>query len=121
MSSLNNLNLGFDYFLCMTHNVVVEITDKESHIDEFCVDELGNKITKSCSFLGQFFNIKKPAKKLSNDISVTLVRKIKEKENEKRWEKSYNKKVKQRVRDQELYSKQIPLGDSILNLDVVKL
>ncbi len=107
---LNNLNLtlGFDYLLCMDHNVVVDIEDKVTH-----------KGNDSCQFVGQNFKIKAPARKLSNDVSKKLVDKIKEKENEKIWEKRYDKKMRQRKREQENYSRQIPIGDGILNLDGV--
>ena len=121
MSTLNKLNLGFDYFLCMTHNVVVDIGDQEQHMDKFCVNDEGKPMARACSFLGQFYNIKKPAVKLSNDISVKLVRRINEKKNEERFEKKYEEKLNKRKRDQELYAKLLPIGDSILNLDVVEL
>ena len=118
---LNNLNLtlGFDYLLCMDHNVVVDIEDKEKHrtnsINVIQTDT--SEEIKPCQFVGQNFKIKAPARKLSNDVSKKLVDKIKEKENEKAWEKRYEKKMKQKKREQDNYSRQIPIGDGILNLD----
>lgn len=110
------LTLVFDYYLCMKHNRVVELENKEEHIKENLDDS-----NISCSFLGQFFEIKKRVAKKSNDVSIKLVRKIKEKKNEEMWMKKYNKKIKQRENDQRLYHKQIPIGDGILNLSGVDI
>ncbi len=118
---LNNLNLtlGFDYLLCMDHNVVVEVEKRKEHeANSINVSQTDvSEDIKPCEFVGQFFKTKQRAKKLSNDISKKLVDGIKEKENEKAWEKRYDKKMRQRKREQENYSRQISIGDGILNLD----
>ena len=85
-------------------------------MNEFC--ENGHY---DCQFLGQFYSIKKPAPKISNDISKKLVDKIKEKQNEVNWEKKWEEKKLKRKREQENYSKQIPVGDGILNLEAVDI
>lgn len=113
ITQIKNNILDFDYFLCMNHNIVVELGNKEQHMDEFCTDS----DNRSCMFLGQHYNIKKPASKISNDVSIKLVRGIQEKKNLKNWEKKNEIKLNKRKRDQDNYSKQLPLGDSILNLE----
>ncbi len=120
---LNNLNLtlGFDYLLCMNHNVVVDFEDKDKHRSENRNIKWSEDKVIPCEFVGQNFKIKAPARKLSNDVSKKLVDKIKEKENEKAWEKRHEKKLKQKKREQENYGRQIPVGDGILNLDGVEL
>ena len=112
MAQYLNLIFRFDYFLCIDHNVVVEVEERSKHITEFGGD-------KPCEFVGQFFKVKAPARKLSNDVSKKLVDSIKQKENEAAWEKKHDKKIKQRKREQDNYSRQIPIGDGILNLDGV--
>lgn len=105
----------------MNHNVVVECENKNQHLMDFCTRIGDNAMIKECQFIGQFFKITPPAKKISYDISKRLVDGIREKENIKRYEKNYEKKMKQKKHDQENWHRQIPVGDSIINLEVVKV
>lgn len=119
MSSLTQQNLDFDFLLCMTHNVAVELNKKQEHFKAVKFGEFVNK--GKCEFLGEKFNIKKPARKLSFDISKRLVEHIKAKENIKKYEKRYEERKKRKRLEQEKFRKQMPVGDSIINLEMVDL
>ncbi len=101
-------SLDFDYFSCIQHNVVVEKSDLEAH--------------KGCDFVGEYFKIKAPKKKIySGLISKKLVNKEKEKENIRKFLERKKHEDHRKELAQVRFEKQINDGDAIVNLLEMKI
>jgi len=100
--------MKFDYFSCILCNVVVN--------DENLSEHNGHDI------MGEFFVIKQNKKKiLPGLVSKKLINSEKEKLNVIKFEKREALNKKKKTLAQERYQKQIPDGDSIINLMEMKI
>lgn len=95
--------MKFDYFLCMSDNVIVDERNFEQH--------------KEHNILGSFFKIKKnPRKVLPGLVSKRLINKVKEEENVKKYEKRKAKEKAKKLKRQQKFYTQLPSKEVIINL-----